>query len=56
MSKERNRVAALVMAMVCHGTLTGWPAAAVNTLLVLQFPLLHSFLLSQRGRPRGSCC
>jgi methanethiol S-methyltransferase len=34
-----------------RGTLDGWQAGTANTLLVLQFPLLHSFLLSQRGRP-----
>ncbi len=34
-----------------RGTLTGWAAPVANALLVLQFPLLHSFLLSRRGRP-----
>ena len=32
------------------GTLTGLSAAVANLLLVLQFPLLHSFLLGTRGR------
>ena len=32
------------------GGLEGWPAAAANAALVLQFPLLHSWLLSGRGR------
>lgn len=33
------------------GTLTGWRAPAADALLVLQFPLVHSYLLSHRGRP-----
>lgn len=32
------------------GTLTGFAGALANLLLVLQFPLVHSFLLSGRGR------
>lgn len=32
------------------GTLTGWKAWLGNALLVLQFPLLHSFLLARPGR------
>jgi protein-S-isoprenylcysteine O-methyltransferase Ste14 len=32
------------------GTLTGATAWAVDLLLLLQFPLLHSFLLTRRGR------
>jgi protein-S-isoprenylcysteine O-methyltransferase Ste14 len=34
-----------------RGRVPGAAAWAVNLLLVLQFPLLHSFLLSARGRP-----
>lgn len=34
-----------------RGSLTGGYAIAGNLLLVLQFPLVHSFLLSARGRP-----
>lgn len=33
-----------------RGRLTGAVAGATNLLLVLQFPLVHSFLLSARGR------
>lgn len=33
------------------GRLPPWLAPLGNSLLVLQFPLLHSFLLSDRGRP-----
>ncbi len=33
------------------GPFTGWAAVAANAALVLQFPLLHSLLLSKRGRP-----
>lgn len=33
-----------------HGPFTGLAAVAANLLLVLQFPLVHSFLLSPRGR------
>jgi protein-S-isoprenylcysteine O-methyltransferase Ste14 len=32
-----------------HGSLTGVPAAIANGLLLLQFPILHSLLLSRRG-------
>lgn len=32
-----------------QGTLTGASAAVANSLLLLQFPILHSFLLSRRG-------
>jgi protein-S-isoprenylcysteine O-methyltransferase Ste14 len=48
-----------VTAMLCglfdglssgRGPFTGWSAWLANTLLVLQFPLLHSFLLTARGR------
>jgi protein-S-isoprenylcysteine O-methyltransferase Ste14 len=31
--------------------LEGWPALALDAVLVLQFPFFHSFLLSSRGRP-----
>lgn len=34
-----------------HGALPHGLGVAANLLLVLQFPLLHSFLLSRRGRP-----
>ena len=34
-----------------RGTVPGWLAPIANVLLVLQFPLLHSFLLHRRGRP-----
>jgi len=33
-----------------HGTLSGRWGLAGNTVLALQFPLLHSFLLTRRGR------
>lgn len=33
-----------------HGHLHGWHAAVVDALLILQFPILHSFLLSKPGR------
>lgn len=33
-----------------RGPASGWVAVVANLLLVLQFPILHSFLLSQRGR------
>jgi len=33
------------------GPFEGWAALAANAALVLQFPLLHSLLLSKRGRP-----
>ncbi|MCL4693064.1 MAG: DUF1295 domain-containing protein [Candidatus Hydrogenedentes bacterium] len=33
-----------------HGHLHGWWAALGNALLIAQFPLVHSFLLSKRGR------
>jgi protein-S-isoprenylcysteine O-methyltransferase Ste14 len=33
-----------------RGTLSGGAAWAANTALALQFPLLHSFLLTERGR------
>lgn len=36
---------------VGRGPFTGWFGVAANLLLVLQFPLLHSALLSKRGRP-----
>jgi protein-S-isoprenylcysteine O-methyltransferase Ste14 len=32
------------------GPLRGWPAVVANVALMAQFPLLHSFLLSRRGR------
>lgn len=32
------------------GRLTGWSALVVDLILALQFPILHSFLLSSRGR------
>jgi len=50
-------VAIAVMVAALHGGLAtglgrleGGAALAVNTLLALQFPLVHSFLLSRRGR------
>ncbi|GMV91406.1 MAG: hypothetical protein AMXMBFR82_11840 [Candidatus Hydrogenedentota bacterium] len=33
-----------------HGHLHGWWAALGNAMLIAQFPLVHSFLLSKRGR------
>lgn len=33
-----------------HGRLHGWWAVAGDALLIAQFPIIHSFLLSQRGR------
>jgi len=33
-----------------HGSYTGWPRLIVNSLLLAQFPLLHSLLLSSSGR------
>ncbi|MBL8863671.1 MAG: isoprenylcysteine carboxylmethyltransferase family protein [Planctomycetes bacterium] len=50
-------VAIGVMVMALHGglglglgRLEGGAALAANTLLALQFPLIHSFLLARRGR------
>ena len=33
-----------------HGPFHGWMAVVANLLLILQFPVMHSFLLSKRGR------
>ncbi|MBL8739335.1 MAG: isoprenylcysteine carboxylmethyltransferase family protein [Planctomycetes bacterium] len=73
MTLRSRRLAALSMALLCHGTfvvavasmalalatglqfgrgtLPNWLAPFVNLLLVLQFPVLHSYLLNRRGRP-----
>ncbi|MBL4848267.1 MAG: isoprenylcysteine carboxylmethyltransferase family protein [Planctomycetes bacterium] len=34
-----------------QGPFRGWAAVAANAALVLQFPLVHSYVLSKRGRP-----
>lgn len=49
-------VTSMILALACgmqlgRGQLTGGSAALANLALTLQFPLLHSFLLSARGRP-----
>lgn len=73
MNATRARVAALGMALLCHGAFVlavasmAWAlvsglqsgrgslpsglAILANVLLVVQFPLVHSFLLSRSGRP-----
>lgn len=38
------------------GRLSGWSRIVVNSLLIVQFPLLHSLLLSRTGRAIFSAC